>query len=64
MDCIFYLGHKNTTILFILLKNIFGKGFKKLQNTKFEKGKNTIICTADKISVIDDGTFILPVSSI
>ncbi|MGM9971005.1 MAG: ATP-binding protein [Anaeroplasmataceae bacterium] len=40
------------------------KGFKKLQNTKFEKGKNAIICTADKISVINDGTFILPVSSI
>ena len=40
------------------------KGFKKLKNTKFEKGKNAIICTADKISVINDGTYILPVSSI
>ncbi len=40
------------------------KGFKKLQNTKYEKGKNAIICTADKISLISDGTFILPVSSI
>ncbi len=40
------------------------KGFKKLQNTKYEKGRNAIVCTADKISVISDGTFILPVSSI
>ncbi len=40
------------------------KGFKKLQNTKYEKGKNAIICTADKISIISDGTFILPISSI
>ncbi len=40
------------------------KGFRKLQNTKYEKGKNAIICTADKISIINDGTIILPVSSI
>ncbi len=40
------------------------KGFRKLENTKYEKGKNAIICTADKISIISDGTIILPVSSI
>ena len=40
------------------------KGFRKLQNTNFQKGKNAIICTADKISMINDGTIILPVSSI
>ncbi len=40
------------------------KGFKKLCNTKYIKGKNAIICTALKISVISDGTFILPISSI
>ncbi len=40
------------------------KSFRKLQNTKYEKGKNAIICTADKISIISDGTFLLPISSI
>lgn len=40
------------------------KGFKKLSNTKFNKGKNAIICTSDKISMINDGTYILPISSI
>lgn len=40
------------------------RGFRKLENTKYNKGKNAIICTADKISVINDGTLILPVSSI
>ncbi len=40
------------------------KGFRKLENTKYEKGKNCIICTADKISIISDGTLIFPVSSI
>ncbi len=40
------------------------KAFKKLQNSKFEKGKNAIVCTTDKISIISDGTYILPVSSI
>ena len=40
------------------------KGFRKLQNTRYEKGKNAIICTADKISIISDGTLILPISSI
>ena len=39
-------------------------GVVTVSNGKFEKGKNAIICTADKISVINDGTYILPVSSI
>lgn len=42
----------------------YTKAFKKLQNSKYEKGKNAIVCTTDKVSVISDGTFILPVSSI
>ncbi len=40
------------------------KSFRKLQDTKYEKGKNAIVCTADKISIISDGTFLLPISSI
>lgn len=40
------------------------KAFKKLQNTKYEKGKNAIICTIDKISIINDRTIILPISAI
>lgn len=40
------------------------KGFRMLQNTRYEKGKNAIICKADKISIISDGALILPISSI
>ncbi len=40
------------------------KGFRKLSDTRYEKGKNAIICTADKISILSDGTLLLPVSSI
>lgn len=40
------------------------KSFKKLLNTKYKIGTNAIICTADKISIINDGTLILPISSI
>jgi len=40
------------------------KGFKKLNGTKYEKGKNCIISTIDKISIINDGTIIVPVSGI
>lgn len=40
------------------------KAFKKLDNTKYEKGKNAIICSVDKISVISDGTIIIPISAI
>lgn len=42
----------------------FTKSFKKLINTKYEKGKNAIICTTDKISIISDDTMLLPISSI
>lgn len=40
------------------------KGFRMLQNTRYEKDKNAIICKADKISIISDGALILPISSI
>lgn len=40
------------------------KGFKKLNSSKFEIGKNAIICTSDKVSIMSDGTLILPLSSI
>lgn len=40
------------------------KGFRMLQNTRYEKGKNAIICKAYKISIISDGALILPISSI
>lgn len=40
------------------------KGFKKLVNTKYLKGKNAIICTASKLSILNDETIILPISAI
>ena len=40
------------------------KGFKKLADTKFNKKNNAIICTADKISILNDGTYIIPVVAI
>jgi uncharacterized protein len=40
------------------------KAFKILENTKYIKGKNAIICNADKISMLEDGTLIIPVTSI
>lgn len=40
------------------------KGFKKLENTKLLKGKNAIICNADKVSILSDGTYIVPVATI
>ena len=40
------------------------KAFKKLENTKYIKGKNAIICTVDKISILSDGTYLLPISAI
>ncbi len=40
------------------------KAFKKLEGTKYERGKNAIICTIDKISILNDGTLLLPLSSI
>lgn len=40
------------------------KAFKKLSNTKYELGKNAIICTADKMSIIGDKTVLIPISAI
>lgn len=40
------------------------KAFKHLTNTKYNKGKNAIICTSNQISVLSDGTFIIPFNSI
>ena len=40
------------------------KGFKKLANTRLERGGNALICTADKISILNDKTILLPISSI
>lgn len=40
------------------------KAFKKLDKTKLSKGKNAIICTTDKVSLLDDKTLLLPVSTI
>ena len=40
------------------------KGFRQLNNTAFLKGSNAIVCTADKLSALPDGTFVVPVSSI
>lgn len=40
------------------------KGFKKLANTNYLKGKNAIICTASKLSILNDETIILPISAI
>lgn len=40
------------------------KAFKNLLNSKFVHGKNAIVCTADKISMLNDGTLLLPISSI
>ena len=76
----YYRGTDQNEVNLILLKNGFlscieikagqtfnasnTKSFRKHQNTKYENGKNAIICTADKISIISDGTFLLPISSI
>ena len=40
------------------------KAFKKLEDVKLEHGKNAIICTISKVSIINDGTILVPVSSI
>lgn len=39
-------------------------GFRQLEKTSFIKGKNAIVCTADRLSAMSDGTLIIPVSSI
>lgn len=40
------------------------KSFKKLSNTQYIKGKNALICTATQLSMISDGTLIVPFNSI
>ena len=40
------------------------KAFKKFENSKYKNNKNAIICTVEKISALDEKTFILPISSI
>ena len=40
------------------------KAFKKLAETRLKKNNNVIICTADKVSILNDGTFIIPVVTI
>ncbi len=40
------------------------KAFKKLADSKLIKKNNAIICTASKISILNDGTYIIPVVTI
>ncbi len=40
------------------------KSFKKLSGTKLKKGNNAIVCTSDKVSILTDGTILLPISAI
>ena len=42
----------------------FTKAFKVVKESKYEKGKNAIICTAKKISMLNEETLILPISVI
>lgn len=42
----------------------YQKAFKKLEKTKYERGKDAIICTCDQLSIEEDGTYLFPVSSI
>lgn len=40
------------------------KGFRQLEGTQYMKGKNAVISTASQLSMLDENTLILPVSSI
>ncbi len=42
----------------------YSKSFSKLSATKYIKGGNAIVCMADKVSVLNDGTYLFPVSAI
>ena len=61
---------KNATISLIEIKTgqFFNasatKAFKVFSNTKLIKNNNAIVCTADKVSILNDGTYIIPVVSI
>lgn len=38
--------------------------FKQLDATKYQKGTNAIVCTADQLSALGNGTLLIPVTSI
>lgn len=40
------------------------KGFRQLDKTNYLKGKNAVVCSADKLSALPDGTLLIPVSLI
>ena len=40
------------------------KAFKKLENTKLNTGSNAIVCTANKVALLNDETLLLPISAI
>ncbi len=40
------------------------KAFQKLEKTRLNKGKNAIVCSAPKISVLNDGTYLIPATTI
>ena len=40
------------------------KGFRQLDKTNYLKGKNAVVCSADRLSALPDGTLLIPVSSI
>lgn len=40
------------------------KNFKQLNQTKLIRGNNAIICSIDKLSILNDGTYLIPVTSI
>ncbi len=45
--------------------NLFNvKSFKKLDGSQYKKGKNAIVCTSDRVSLLDESTIILPISAI
>lgn len=40
------------------------KGFSQLDNSKFIHGKRVLVCTCDKLSALNDGTLLMPVTTI
>jgi hypothetical protein len=40
------------------------KGFRQLDKTNYLKGKNAVVCSADRLSALPDGTLLIPVSLI
>lgn len=80
VELFYYRDNDQNEIDFVLLRNgtiscveiktgqVFNasetKAFNKLKDSKYEKGQNAIICTVDKVSIISDGTLLIPVSGI